>query len=85
MRMSVAWTMLLLQRAGQRVAVELGHPRPQPDVHRRRVLRLQPADGVQRRRDRAARRLEQPLAREHRAVELALGEDALGHRSLGHR
>jgi hypothetical protein len=69
-----------LERARQRTALELRHPRPQPDVHRRRVLRLQAADSGDRLRDWGGRGLEQPLAREHRAVELARAEDALDHR-----
>ena len=65
-----------LQRARQRVALEALQPRPQPDVHRRRVLRLQAAHALERPRDRERRALEQHLAGEQRAVELALGQDA---------
>ena len=54
------------------------HPGEQADVHRRRVLRLDPADPLERLRQRAGERLEQALAGEQRPVQLALAEDALG-------
>ena len=62
------------------VAAEPGQPRPQPDVARRRVLRLEAADLLDRLGDGQRRALEQQLAGEERAVEVALGEDPLGHR-----
>jgi hypothetical protein len=61
----------VLQRAGQGRALEAGEPRPQPDVHRRRVLGLDAADRFQRARQRHPRSLEQELAGEQRAVELS--------------
>jgi hypothetical protein len=55
-------------------------PRPQRDVGRRRVLRLQPADLLERACERQPRALKQKLAREERAVQVARGEDALRQR-----
>jgi hypothetical protein len=66
----------LLERAGQRVALEALQTGPQADVHRRRVLRLESGDELQRARDRDARALEQQLAGEQRPVELAAAERA---------
>ncbi len=66
-----------LERPRQLVALKPAtYPRPQADVHRRRVLRLDRADRMENLADRAVlpERLEQALACEHRAVELALGE-----------
>src|SRR5215211_2733246 len=57
-----------------RAALEAGEPRPQSDVHRRRVLRLDAGDPLERRRQRQLAALEQQLAREQRAVELAPGQ-----------
>ena len=77
-RISVAWTTVLRSSArvsaGAREPVE---PRPQPDVHRRRVLRLDPADALERARDRHPAPLEQQLPREQGPVQLTLGEDSL--------
>jgi len=41
-----------LERGGQRVALEALQPRPQADVHRRRVLRLDAGDLLERVRQR---------------------------------
>ena len=68
-----------LERARERVALEAGDPRPQPEVHRRRVLRLQPAHPLEHARGRQAGALQQPLAGEQRSIERAGGEDALSH------
>ena len=65
--------------AGEGLALESGKARPQSDVHGRRVLGLDPADPLERLGRRELRPLEQQLAGENRAVQLALGEDALGH------
>jgi hypothetical protein len=67
-----------LERARKGVALEAVEPRPQPDVHRRRVLRLQPTDALQGTGQRHAQPLEQQLARQQGAVELAPGERAGG-------
>jgi hypothetical protein len=64
----------LRERGGQLVAVELAHARPQADIHRRRVLRLNATHLFQDARDRQAERLEQPLPGQQSAVELALGD-----------
>ena len=50
----------LVKRFSERVALEPGDPRPQPDVHRRRVLRLQRAHRVEHRGDRRLRRSSRP-------------------------
>jgi hypothetical protein len=71
-----------LERPRERVALEAVEPRPQPDVHRRRVLRLDTPDPPERLRQRVPGALEQQLAGEQRPVELLLAEGALG---LGHR
>jgi hypothetical protein len=77
LRMSVACT--AERRSSARVTCSRSSPlqaRPQPDVHRWRVLRLQRAHALERPRDRRAPAFEQELAREQRAVELALAERA---------
>ena len=73
-RSSVACTTgLLHQRLGDRVPTQPGHPRPQPEVHGRCVLRLQPAHPLQHAWGSAAvDRLEQLLAGEQGPVEVAL-------------
>src|SRR5687767_1141857 len=70
-----------LQGPRQLVAFELLEPRPDPDVHGRRVLRLDPADALERAGERRAGALEKELARQQGAVQLALREDALGDHS----
>ena len=73
--MRVPWT--TVPRSSARVscvALEALEPRPEPDVHRGRVLRLDPADPVEGLRDWRPRALEQQLAREQGTVQLALGE-----------
>ena len=67
-----------LEGARELVALEARQARPQPDVHGRRVLRLQAADPLQRPGQRVAAALQQQLTREHGAVELALAENAFG-------
>ena len=69
-----------LQRPGERGPFEALEPRPEPDVHRRRVLRLDPADALERLRNRQPCTLEEQLAGKEGAVELSLGENPLGHR-----
>src|SRR5262249_44231418 len=63
-----------VQRTGERGTLEGGEPRPQPDVHRGRVLRLDPADAFEGARDRKGRPLEQELPRQHRSVQLTRRE-----------
>jgi hypothetical protein len=67
-----------LERAPELIALEPLEPRPEADVHRRRVLRLEAADALERTRKRLAAALQQQLASEHRAIELALREHPLG-------
>src|SRR4029450_194784 len=69
----------LLQRGGQLAAVEVPQPRPQPDVGGRGGLGLQPGDLLERGLQGKRRPLQQQLAREQRAVQLAGGQDALAH------
>jgi hypothetical protein len=57
-----------LERAIERVALEPVEPRPQSDVHRRRVLRLDAADPLERLRQAVSLALEEELAREQCAV-----------------
>ena len=71
----------LLEGLGQRRTTEAGEPGPQPDVARRRVLRLEPADLLDGVLERDRRAFEQQLAGEQRAVEGAAGQDAFGHGS----
>jgi hypothetical protein len=52
--------------------VEALDARPEPDVHRRRILGLDAADPLERLRDRHSTALEQKLACEQRAVQLPL-------------
>ena len=52
------------------------HPRPQPGVHRRRVLGLQAADPLERRRQRLSHTREQELPGQQRPVQLPLCERA---------
>ena len=68
-----------LERTGQLVALEAFDARPEADVHRRRVLRLDPADPVERLRNRRFRALEEQLPGQEGAIQLALGEHTLGH------
>ena len=63
-----------LERARECVALEPVQPRPQADVHRGRVLRLDPADPLERPRDRRPRPLQQVLAGEEGPVQVALRE-----------
>jgi hypothetical protein len=74
------------QRAGELVPLEALEPRPEPDVRRGRVLRLDPADPFQRAGQRRLRPLEQELPREQRPVQLPFGErPKLGHRLEANR
>ena len=80
--MSVAWIDApVLQGLRQGLAAEAGQPRPQPDVAGRRVLRLEAADLLDRLGDGQRRALQEELAGEQGAVQRALGEDPVGHRS----
>ena len=73
--MSVAWMISRSFSASvTRVAPQILDPRPQPDVHRRRVLRLQATHRVERGRQVQRTPLEQPLTSKDRPVELTLAE-----------
>ncbi len=61
-----------LERPRQLLTAEVLDPRPKRDVRGRRVLRLDSADPVDDAGQRQAHALEQQLAREQRAVQLAL-------------
>ena len=80
--MSVACTSVLRSSARVSARAEVREPRPEPDVHGRRVLRLDPPDPLERRGQRHAPALQEQLAAEHRPVQLPLGEDTLS--SAGH-
>jgi hypothetical protein len=74
------------ERARERGAFERAHPRPQADVGGGRVLGLQPADPLDRLRDRQRGAFQQQLPRQQRAVQLTLGQRPLGDPgSLGPR
>ena len=66
-----------LERARKIVSAKALEARPQPDVRVRRVLILDPAESLERARDRKARAVEEELAREERSVQLPLREGAL--------
>jgi hypothetical protein len=68
-----------LQRPRQRVALQALDARPQPDVHRRRVLRLQATHSFQRARQRGPRPLEEKLAREQGAVQISCAQGSHGY------
>ena len=70
----------IVQQTGERRALEVGEPGPEPDERRARELRLEAGQALERGERRQVRALEQELAGEHRPVERALGEDADGHR-----
>ena len=59
----------VLERAREVVAHEALDARPQADVHRRRVLRLQPRHPLEHPGDRVGRPLQQPLAGQESPVE----------------
>jgi hypothetical protein len=63
-----------LQRSRQRRALEALDARPEADVHRWRVLRLDAGELLERRGQRQVDSIEQPLAGEQRAVELLSAE-----------
>jgi hypothetical protein len=66
----------LHERTGQLIAFEPLEARPEPDVHRRGVLRLDPADPFQGAGERRLRALEQQLPPEQRPVQFPLRERA---------
>jgi hypothetical protein len=68
----------LLQGLRQRDGGEVPQPRPQPEVHRRRVLGLDTAQPLERVRRRSVRALQQQLPREQRPIELPPAERAHG-------
>jgi hypothetical protein len=68
------------QRAGQVLLLEALHPRPQSDVGRRRVLRLQRDQPLDRTWQRETPALDQHLSEEQRAVQLTEGDRA--HRPI---
>ena len=63
-----------LQGAIQLFSLESLHPRPEADVHRGRILRLQRAHPVEDLRERRRDALQQHLASEQGSVELPLGQ-----------
>jgi len=67
-----------LQRTIEVVALEALKPRPEADVHRRRVLRLQPGDLLKRFGQCRPRPREQQLAREQCTVKVALSQGGQG-------
>ena len=67
------------RRASDGVSLQARDARPEPDVHRGGVLRLEAAHPFEDAGERRSRSLEQHLAREQGAIQLALGECALGH------
>jgi hypothetical protein len=69
-----------LEGPGERVALEPLEPCVEADVHRWRVLRLDPADPLERFGHRHPPGLEQQLACQQRAVQLALTENSLRRR-----
>ena len=68
-----------LERTGQLVALEAFDARPEADVHRRRVLRLNPADPVEGLGNGRLRAFEEQLPSQEGAVQLAFGEHTLAH------
>ena len=62
------YNLATLQRAGQVVARKPGQAAPQPDVHRRRVLRLQATHLFEHAGEWQRGALEEQLAGEHRPV-----------------
>ena len=66
-------------RALERIAREARHARPEPDVRRRRPLRLHPGEPLDRWQHADALALEQQLPRERRAVQLPQRQDSFGH------
>ena len=82
-RMSVAWMIDRSSNAAVRAAAfEAGEPRPQPDIPGRRVLGLQAADLVHGVRDRQCRTFKQQLSCQERAVQGALRQDLVSHRTM---
>ncbi|OLD98046.1 MAG: hypothetical protein AUG91_09970 [Actinobacteria bacterium 13_1_20CM_4_69_9] len=61
--------------------LETGHARPDPDVRRRRPLCLHPREPLDHRHRGESLALEQQLARERRAIQLAHREHAVRHAS----
>jgi beta-lactam-binding protein with PASTA domain len=68
-----------LERAREVVALESGQARPEPDVRRGRVLRLDSAHALEGPWERELGALEQQLPREERAVQLPFRQHPLGH------
>jgi hypothetical protein len=66
-----------LERAREILETEALEARPEPDVPRRRVLRLQAGDLLERPAEGQARPFEEQLTCEQRAVQVARREDAL--------
>src|SRR5260370_5205303 len=65
----------LLDRAPEALALEVPQARPERDVRRRRPLRLQRGQALDRGDDRKRFSLEQQLTRKRGAIELAHAED----------
>ena len=71
---------LLLDRGPETLALESLEPRPERDVRRRRPLRLQRREALDRGHDRDGCSLEEHLARERGAIQLAQREHRSVHR-----
>jgi hypothetical protein len=69
-----------LERPGESVTLEALDPGEEADVHRRRVLGLDPAGPLEGLRQRPAARLEQKLAGEQSSIELTRGQRPLVRR-----
>ncbi len=67
----------LFERGREGIAPKVAHARPEADVPRWRVLRLEPTNAFERGDEWQGRALEQELAREQCPIELARGQDAL--------
>ncbi len=72
----------ILKRFSDRVPLEVLDARPEPDVHRRRVLRLQAAHRVERLGNRDRPPLEKALASEQGTVESARAQHYTENRSV---
>jgi hypothetical protein len=68
---------LSFERPIEVVALEAREPRPQADVHRWRILRLEPAHPLEHSGNRRLLSPEKQLSREQRSIQLAPGERSL--------
>ena len=70
-----------LQQTDQFFAIEVRDAGPEPDVHRRCVLRLEPTHPLKRGGDVERHPVQQQLAREQRPMQIAPGENPLQTRN----